>query len=192
MYNNAAILTSVNNDNVEILEKEWEPQRQKFIKRYGPYFVRMMFEDLTPYFQDFFLNVANELRLDTSQINRIEGFNTWYNDPKIKKVDSIKYTSRIHIDTERNVAISIPIYAISPVIFYDHDQITDTNYKKFIVKKPNQTITYSFKHPTLLNTKNFHQVFYLNENEHRAVLQMNCMESFDNLVRRNVDKVVVL
>lgn len=192
MYNNAALLTTINLDSIDILEKEWEPQRLKFIDRYGIHFLRVMFEDLTPYFQNFFLRVADELRLDTSQINRYEGFNVWYNDPKVRSTRNIKYTSTIHIDTERNVAISIPIYALSPVVFYDNDKINDTNYKKLVVKKPNQVITYSFKHPTLLNTKNFHQVFNFNENLQRAVLQLNCMEIFDSLVRRNSDKVIVL
>jgi hypothetical protein len=189
--NNVAEITSIKLDAIPILIEEWKKQLDKVIERnlllhYVKTFSRpphltLKLEDFTDYFQNLFFTIKEELKIELTD------YRIFYHD--YEKYNSKLETSIIHKDINRLSAITIPIYASDPVLFYDETEVYDPKIRKKVTRKPNQIHLYKYDHPTLINTDTLHSVFLLNEKTPRAIIQVNLYEPFNDIFQRNSNKL---
>ena len=187
MLNNAAEIVSINLDNKTLLE-EWDkflPTIIDKLKKQPDSFNSLNFNLFTEYFQNIFIEIINHLDVQTDTAA------VFYHDYPQHKT-KVEYTSAVHMDYDRKSAISIPIVTSDPLLFFDYDEQYDndrTGKKLRNLKKPNQVLHYKTDHPTLINTRNLHSVFVLDETTPRILIQINCYESFDSIIERNKSKL---
>lgn len=188
----AAELTTVSLDSKEILLKEFKLLLKNISKDYydpqnfvpGKLF-NMPFNQLTPYFLSLFEILKKELEIETSEFALL-----YHEYPKL--ISKTSYSGYIHKDVSRVCAVSIPIITLDPVVFYDYDPKLERKARKNPARKPAKVLHYKYDHPTIINTNEFHNVFTLDETAPRALVQLNCFESFKDIFERNKHKLNVL
>jgi hypothetical protein len=185
---NIAEIKTINLDNILKLRSEWDTLLQKLIDdkllpdhKHRPTYFSIQIDSLTEYFKNLIIKIQFELGLDLSDVRII------YHD--FYKYPATKNSTIIHKDGPRKSTITVPIYAKDPVIFYHDDQSKAERTKLF--QKPKLVYYYDYMNPVLLNVQNFHAWFTLDEKEPRVLLQLNLQERFENIVARNINKLVV-
>lgn len=187
MYSVAEI-KNINLDHVDVLRREWDVLLQQIIKNgilHTGILKRTYFsveiDNLTDYFKDLTLQIKTVLNLDLSDI-RIICLN--YKDITSNSKDA----NIIHKDAPRQSAITIPIYAHDPVVFYYDNEIEFYKRDKAF-KKPKLIYKYNYVNPVLLNVQQFHAWYITDENIPRVLIQLNLQEPFENIINRNLDKL---
>ena len=186
--NNAAQLTTIHLEDQQVLKKEWLLLLDHFKDKIqsDPNFTdKILIGEFTPYFQKLFHIIIEELTIETQYAC------IFYHDYLTYKT-KVEHTSHIHMDTNREAAVSIPIETPDPLLFYNFDEKYLNNKRLHSIKKPNQILNYEHNHPTLINTRNLHNVFVLDESLPRVLLQIHCYESFNSIYQRNQNKLRVL
>lgn len=175
---NVALLKSYQLDNKETLEFRWNEQVQF---KFGFNYIARNYVDLeffTDYFQKVITDIAN-----------IAGP---YKNIVIQCHDKLLHDEKwhlnvIHTDAERLTCITIPILCndFETVNFYDNDEVGVRGLSPN--RKPKQRVTYSTKHPNLVNVSNLHNVRILDDINPRILLQLSYDVTFDDMISRNKD-----
>ncbi len=177
---NAAEILTVKLDDPNILKEEWEkliPTFDKLFYQDESYRLSYPIAKLTPYFQ----NILEAIKLELGVVT--EKCAIFYHDI-IKFDNKMRGTTRPHVDTTRAVAVTVPIHAGDLFAFYTKQPDNRP--------KLTEMIKYGLEHPTIVNISNIHSTFIVEHKLPRAILQLNCYESFSNICERNKDKIKLL
>lgn len=204
MMNNIAEMITCNLDDSEILYDRWKEQYLEFKDILHLERNLLSIEQFNGYFKSLLQDVIDQIGLPYTQLI-VQYHDVGVNDDKLQ-------LSYVHADTQRKSCITIPVVAKEPVLFYDFSpdhgykkidmtnnaQRTIENIKASTpepvkpnfksqkigkIRKPNQVVTYSKKHPTLVNVSNLHSLFFMETKEPRILLQISYDIEFDEIIK---------
>ena len=176
--NYLAELTTLSLPSLNILEEEWikcEHANQGFSWDGRCYLPEIKYTN-------FFKNIINNIK---DQI----GFQHKNVCLQIRQIGHPKcaLTSHIiHKDSNRNSLCVFPVSTITdPVCFYTDEMILK-NKEKTYKNHPDLISFYSHNHPILMNTQKYHNVFIIDKNKPRILIQLEYEETFEQILEKNL------
>jgi hypothetical protein len=175
--NNLAILKIIELDATNILETEWD---QQILLNQGYKYEERNYVPLD-FFSGYFQNLINRV---SSIVGPYKNICLQTHDKRI--VSAKFHLNIIHNDAKRLSCVTIPLLYSSnePVNFYANDGFPRGTH---LNRKAQQRVSYSRKHPNLMNTCNFHNVRVSDDISPRVLLQLSYDVHFDEIISKNPD-----
>lgn len=179
-----AELTTVQLPSLSILEQEWE---KLYKSNEGFAWDGRCYLPENKY-TNFFKDLINQIKTEVNytykdlclQFRQI-------NHPKCALMSHI-----IHKDSYRKSMIVFPVSTITdPVCFYT-DEMYTKNKNNQHKNKPDLMSFYSHKHPVLMDTQKWHNVFVIDKSKPRILIQLEYDYTFDEIFFTNTDKFQLL
>lgn len=203
--NNVAELVTVSLDDPDVIKAQWNIQHDELKNILHLERNLLSLDDFNEYFKKLLKDIIDQIGLPYTQLI------LQYHDAGMMNDDKVQL-SYIHFDTQRKCCITIPVIAKEPILFYDPSEengykkienptaiqqtaesiksatpdnvrINYRNQNIGRIKKPNQVVTYSKKHPMLVNVSNLHSLFLMEIKDPRVLIQISYDFTFDDILK---------